>query len=266
MHVCSRGVLRLLVVLVGLLATIDARAIEPNPLPATIDRIRTSIVAVGTSEPTRNPPYLFRGTGFVVGDGTLIATNNHVLPSVLDASNREVVSVAIPQTGGNAIVREAVVVGRDPDHDLAVLRMTGAPLPALRIGDTSRVHEGDGFAFTGFPIGAVIGLFPATHHAQVSAITPIALPQASSRSLDAALVRRLRSDRFAIYQLDATAYPGNSGSPMFDVESGDVVAIVNMVFVKGGKETALTQPSGISYAIPANYLARMLESLKSAGR
>ncbi len=249
--------------LIASLADGTATAAEDAGLPAAIDRIRPAIVAVGTTEPTRNPSYQFRGTGFVVGDGTLVATNNHVVPVVVDANNREVLSIAIPQAGGDAIVREASVIARDTEHDLALLRVNGPPMPAARLGDSSRVREGQMFAFTGFPIGGAIGLFPTTHHAYVSAITPITLPQATSRSLDAALVRRLRADRFAIFQLDATAYPGNSGSPMFNIDTGEVIAIVNMVFVKGGKETALTAPSGISYSIPSVFLGRLIESVKN---
>ena len=252
------------VVLSGLFGSglAGAVAAEDAGLPAAIDRIRPAIVAVGTSEPTRNPSYQFRGTGFVVGDGTLVATNAHVVPVVVDSNSREVVSIAIPQATGDAIVREAAVVARDAEHDLALLRVSGPALPAVRLGDSSRVREGQMFAFTGFPIGGAIGLFPTTHHAYVSAITPITLPQATSRSLDAALVRRLRGERFNIFQLDATAYPGNSGSPMFSVETGEVIAIVNMVFVKGGKETALSAPSGISYSIPSLFLGRLIDSVK----
>lgn len=235
---------------------------DDGALPAAIDRIRPTIVAVGTNEPTRNPSYQFRGTGFVVGDGTLVATNNHVLPVTVDAANREVVAIAIPQAGADPLFREATIVARDTDHDLALLRIAGTPLPAVRLGDSSKAREGQSFAFTGFPIGGAIGLYPTTHRALISAITPIALAQATTRTLDAALIRRLRADRFNIFQLDATAYPGNSGSPMFSVETGEVIAIVNMVFVKGGKETALTAPSGISYAIPTVHLSRLLDSVK----
>ena len=67
-------------------------------------------------------------------------------------------------------------------------------------------------------------------------------------------IRRLTSGPFPVFQLDATAYPGNSGSPIYDPVTGDVLGIVNMVFVKGTKESALTQPSGITYAIPAKHL------------
>ena len=248
---------------VALVAVCGHAIADDGGLPAAIDRIRPAIVAVGTTEPTRNPPYQFRGTGFVVGDGSLVATNNHVLPAAVDAPNRETIAIAIPQVGGDPVLREATIVQRDADHDLALLRIAGPPLPAVRLGDSTKAREGQSFAFTGFPIGGAIGLYPTTHRALISAITPIALAQASARSLDATLIRRLRTERFNIFQLDATAYPGNSGSPMFSVETGDVVAIVNMVFVKGGKETALTAPSGISYAIPIVHLSRLLDGLKA---
>jgi hypothetical protein len=49
---------------------------------------------------------------------------------------------------------------------------------------------------------------------------------------------------------------------MFDAETGGVVGIINMVLVKGTKEAILTHPSGISYAIPANYLRTLLTNTK----
>jgi S1-C subfamily serine protease len=133
----------------------------------------------------------------------------------------------------------------------------------LRIRDSSSVAEGEILVFTGFPIGGVLGLFPATHRAMVSAIAPVALPSATGRRLDPTSIRRLRSSNFSVFQLDATAYPGNSGSPLYDPATGEVVGIVNMVFVKASKESALTQPSGISYAIPSTFL---IELIKGAQR
>lgn len=238
-----------------------ARAADLPQLPAAIDRIRPSIVAIGTNLPTRNPTFQFRGTGFVVRNGNLVATNNHVLPAVVDSGALETIVIAIPQGNGEAALREATIVARDTDHDVAVLRFAGPPLPAVRLGDATQIREGQTYAFTGFPIGSIIGLYPTTHRALISALTPVALAQANSRSLDAALVRRLRADRFTIFQLDATAYPGNSGSPMFSPDTGEVIAIINMVLVKSGKEAALSQPSGISYAIPITWLAKLVENL-----
>ncbi len=81
--------------------------------------------------------------------------------------------------------------------------------------------------------------------------------------LNARTIASLRSGSFNIFQLDATAYPGNSGGPMFDAESGDVLGVINMVFVKGTKESALTNPSGISYAIPSIFVQQLMQRRKA---
>jgi serine protease Do len=72
------------------------------------------------------------------------------------------------------------------------------------------------------------------------------------------MIRSLRAGSFDIFQLDGTAYPGNSGGPLFDPGSGVVLGVVNMVFIKGTRESALTHPSGITYAIPAKYVTNLL--------
>jgi serine protease Do len=159
-------------------------------------------------------------------------------------------------------VSEAKQLVVDPEVDLAVLRISGAPLPALKVRNDDNVKEGQAIYFTGYPLGAILGPYPATHQGIVSAVTPIAIPQGRAGELDARTIRRLTSGAFPVFQLDATAYPGNSGSPVYDPDSGEVLGIVNMVFVKGTKEAALTQPSGITYAIPASHLQSLLKTLR----
>lgn len=112
--------------------------------------------------------------------------------------------------------------------------------------------------FTGFPIGAVLGLFPVTHRSMIASITPIAIPAARADQLDARRVRRLAAGSFPVFQLDGIAYPGNSGSPVYHAQTGQVVAIINSVVVKSTKESALSQPTGITYAIPADNLKELL--------
>ncbi len=229
---------------------------------ATIDRVKASIVAIGTYEPARTPPFEFRGTGFAVGDGSLIATNAHVLPATLDAKRLQVLGVLLPGSGFKPQFQEAKQSAVDPGSDLALLTIGGVRLPALKLRDSDTVKEGQDVFFTGFPIGAALGAFPATHRGMISAITPIAIPQARSSQLNPQLIRRLTSGPFLIFQLDATAYPGNSGSPIYDPESGEVLGVVNMVFVKGTKEAVLAQPSGITYAVPANHLRDLLQKAR----
>jgi len=226
-------------------------------LETTIQLIKPSIVGVGTVLPTRTPASQVLGTGFVVGDGLHVLTNDHVVSRVLESGANEYLAVFAGQ-GQQADTRKATKVAISPEYDLALLKISGPPLPALNLGDSKYVSEGEEIAFTGFPIGAVLGLYPVTHRGIVSAITPIVRPMDQSGQLSPEHIQRLRSP-YEIFQLDATAYPGNSGSPMYLVESGDVVAIVNMVFVKETKESVIKDPSRISYAIPINYARSLLE-------
>ncbi len=224
----------------------------------TLPRIKASVMAVGSLHPTRTPRFKFSGTGFVVGDGLTVATNAHVLPKDLDSEHKEALVVVV-QRGDQVKVHSARLVDSDEEHDLALLKIAGEPFPALRLGEPDRVREGQSLYITGYPLGTALGLHPATHHAGLAAIVPIFNPPSRVRKLNPKLIRKAQ-DPFLIFQLDAVAYPGNSGSPLYDPDSGMVHGIINSVFVKDSKESALTNPSGISYAIPVRYLRELLES------
>ncbi|MES2316929.1 MAG: serine protease [Pseudomonadota bacterium] len=232
-------------------------------LPVTVARVKQSVVGVGTFLKTRSPAVRFVGTGFIVGDGLNVITNAHVVPE-LDTEKLETLGIVIA-VGERVEFRPAVLVGSDREHDLAHLTIGGAPLPALQLGEGADMAEGRELAFTGFPLGMALGLHPVTHRALLSAITPIVLPSLNSGKLGANAIVALQRPRFPIYQLDATAYPGNSGSPVYDPQTGLVYGIINMVFVKGLKETAITNPSGITYAVPVVH-ARELMQGKGAAR
>lgn len=231
-------------------------------LEELIATAKPSVVAVGVFNPTSSPRFTFRGSGFVVGTGNLVVTNAHVLPDVIPPGGSEgSLAVVVPTpTGGSATGgRVAALLGVDREHDLALLRIDGAPLPALPLAEDARSREGAAVAIIGFPIGGALGFTPVTHRGIISSITGIALPAPASQSLNSQAVNRLRQGSFDIYQLDATAYPGNSGGPVLDVESGKVIAVINMVLVKGSKESAISHPSGISYAIPVRFVNDLLK-------
>jgi S1-C subfamily serine protease len=239
------------------LPTLCVTASEDSNLPDTIKKIKPSIVGIGTFQRTRRPPSIFRGTGFVVADGLHVATNAHVLPPNLDSDKREILAIFFGKS--NTIeIREATQVAEDRDHDIVILRITGRPLPAMALGDADRVREGETYAFTGFPIGMVLGLNAVTHRAIISAITPIVIPQLSGQQLNKRVVTQLTAP-YNVFQLDATAYPGNSGSPLYHPDTGQVVGVINKVFIQETKETVIQKPSGISYAIPINYLKELLK-------
>jgi S1-C subfamily serine protease len=237
-------------------------------LAGAIVRVKPSVVIVGTYKSTDSPRFNLRGTGFVVANGTSgasnwVITNAHVLPEPakegLDAAL--VVQVRVGSTDFQ--MRPATVLELDRVHDLALLRIEGPAVAGLTVRDSADVQEGQVVAFMGFPIGGALGFSPVTHRGMISSIAAAALPTARANQLNAQVIRSLRDNNtFDIFQLDGTAYPGNSGGPLFDPLGGDVLGVVNMVFIKGTRESALTNPSGISYAIPSRHVLQLMQRYK----
>lgn len=231
-------------------------------LADTIERIKPSVVVVGTFQKLRSPPFMMRGTGFAVQDGSLIATNAHVVPDTSADTSQDSLA-ALVRSGEQTQVRPLRLLRRDVEHDLAVLRLGGPPLTPLKLQPSETVREGQAVALTGFPIGGALGFSPVTHRGIISSITPIAPLSGNASQLKDKSILRLRSGSFPIFQLDATAYPGNSGGPLYDADTGEVLGVINMVFVKSTKEAMLEKPSGISYAIPANHLIDLISRISS---
>lgn len=258
---CDRSKSRLLKLSFWLACTVAATGnTRAGDLVETVAAVKPAIVAIATFQKTRSPATVFFGTGFAVADGLTIVTNAHVVLPQADTEKSGVIGILAGPTDPPQF-RQAVVAAIDAEHDLAILKITGAPLPVMKLGDSAIVKEGQSLAFTGFPLGMVLGFHRATHQAMVAAVTPIVQPAYSQRSLDAKAIRQLQRSAFGIFQLDGTAYPGNSGSPLYDQGSGVVYGVINMVFVKGLKENAMSQPSGISYAIPSNYIRDLLSRI-----
>jgi serine protease Do len=257
-------------------ATLRAQAQTASPLSPTaaapagdlraiVAAARASVVPVGTYSATDSPRFGFRGSGFVVGDGRIVVTNAHVLPAAGEgaaAGARLAVlarSAAPGREAGDLRLADAVAVDRA--HDLALLRIEGAALPPLKLSNGERAAEGQAVALMGFPIGGALGFAPVTHRGLIASITTVALPAPTAAQLDPRALARLRAGNFEVLQLDATAYPGNSGGPVLDADTGEVLGIVNMVAVRGSRETALSAPTGISYAIPVRQLRAMLAEI-----
>lgn len=190
-------------------------------------------------------------------DGNHVVSCAHIFDQPLNSEKKETLAVFIGRDR-QMNVRADTLVALDKARDLALLKVEGPPLPALKIGDSTRAREGWQLYFTGYPIGSVLGLNPSTHRAGLAAIVPIYTPVQRASQLNARTLKQAQ-DAYEVFELDAIAYPGNSGSPVWRPDTGEVFGVVNSVYVKGAKEAALTAPSGISYAIPANYVRKLLE-------
>ncbi|MFC4700127.1 serine protease [Glaciecola siphonariae] len=244
-------------------------------LPDLIEKAALSVVGIGIFTPIESRVPSLIGTGFVVGDGNYIVTNYHVVSKELDPS---IVQSYVAMVGEGRQYRSIKLdlIAFDPVHDLAILALKsampgtsagsstgGAELSGLRLGSDDYLRAGSDVFFTGFPLGAVLGLYHATHTGIIAAVAPDINPARNANQLTIDMLARLKQP-FMIYQLDATAYPGNSGSPVFDRETGEVVAVINKVFVQAGKEAAISAPSGISYAIPIRHLRKLAKNNKIA--
>ena len=235
--------------------------LEGAERPETIERVKASVLGVATHLRTRVPPVELRATGFVVGDGRHVLTNAHAIPDGGNMKDFERLQVIVGRAGQPGL-RNAELVARDREHDLALLRIAGPPMQPLELRAEPPIREGEEYLFTGFPIGMVLGFYPVTHRAMVASLVPIAMPATQGAELSAERVRRLRRKPFTVIQLDGTAYPGNSGSPLYDPRDGRVVGILNSVLVKRTRENLLKHPSGISYAIPAKHALQLLHQAR----
>ncbi|KKO46908.1 peptidase S1 [Arsukibacterium ikkense] len=225
-------------------------------LVSTLQKIKPSVVAIGIQNPTSSPRIRLIGSGFAVSPGNRIVTNYHVVANPLDDSKLEQYVVLAGQ--GAAITVYQVQKQRNaPAFDLALLTI-GGHLPALTVNKAPLLAEGSAIAFTGFPITQVLGLYPATHSGIIAAHTPIAIPVDNARNLQATMLKQLDKP-YLVYQLDAVAYPGNSGSPLYRPDNGEVIGIINQVYIKTSREAVLSDPSGISYAIPSSHLLDLMQ-------
>lgn len=169
------------------------------------------------------------GSGFVIernGDEVLIVTNNHVIEGADD------VKVQFTEDAGENGTT-AIVVGTDPDLDVALLRVkTSRELTPLPLGDSEKLAVGEWIAAVGNPFGHGHSM----SHGIVSA---------KERALPGGFGKYL--------QVDAPINPGNSGGPLVNL-SGEVVGINNAIDGRG---------AGIGFAIPVNAVKNVLAQLKS---
>ena len=243
-----------LAVAISLISLLWSLRAWSHDVTAVVSRAKQSVVGIGLYDALGAQQHQLRGSGFAFGNGQFIATNYHIIAKKLDPTVVQYWTVYVG-TGKAVKHYKAEIVAQDTTRDLAILKID-VKLPPMSLAQDGTVADGTEVLLTGFPIGAVLGLYPATHRGIVAAFTPDVLPTANTRQLKAKLVNRLKNP-FFIYQLDITAFPGNSGSAVYDAKTGKVIGVLNKVFVSAGKESVLDNPSGISYAIPIKYLKQL---------
>lgn len=174
------------------------------------------------------------GSGFIVDDRGYVLTNNHVV------ENADSLEVTLADK--SKVV--AKLVGRDPNSDLAVIRITvpREKLAPLKLGDSSQLQVGQ----MAIAIGNPFGLDRTVTRGVVSAL---------GRTLKAETGRQIRN----VIQTDAAINPGNSGGPLLN-SRGEVIGINTAIFTPSGGSV------GIGFAIPVNTAKKLLPQLIARGR
>lgn len=175
------------------------------------------------------------GTGFIVSSDGLILTNKHVV------ADTEAEFTVLMNDGRK---KPAKVLARDTAQDLAVLKIEGQNLPAVRFGDSSQVKIGQAV----IAIGNALGQFRNT--VSVGVISGL------ERSITAGSGGGESESLQELIQTDAAINPGNSGGPLLNI-AGEVIGI----------DTAMaTGAENIGFALPINSAKRDVASVKAHGK
>ena len=167
------------------------------------------------------------GSGFILTTDGFVMTNAHVVEGA------DEVIVTLPDR------REfkAKIVGADKRSDVAVVKIEATGLPAVKIGDVSRLKVGEWVMAIGSPFGL-------------------------ENTVTAGIVsakQRDTGDYLPFIQTDVAINPGNSGGPLLNMR-GEVIGINSQIYSRSGGF------QGISFAIPIDEAARVADQLRTSGR
>ena len=167
------------------------------------------------------------GSGFILSSDGYVMTNAHVVDGA------DEVLVTLPDK------REfkARIIGADKRTDVAVVKIDATGLPAVRVGDVSRLKAGEWVMAIGSPFGL-------------------------ENTVTAGIVsakQRDTGDYLPFIQTDVAINPGNSGGPLINMR-GEVVGINSQIYSRSGGFM------GISFAIPIDEAMRVSEQLRATGR
>ncbi len=169
------------------------------------------------------------------GSGFVISADGYVITDARGVANREAVLVKLR----NRREYLAEVVGSDDNSGIALLKIDAQDLPAVAVGDASRLQVGQWVLAIGSPFG---------------------FDQTATQGIISGLGRTWsRGNYVSFIQTDAALNPGNSGGPLFDLQ-GRVIGVNSQVYsASGGYQ-------GVSFAVPIDLAMEVAEQLKTKGQ
>ena len=173
------------------------------------------------------------GSGVIVSADGYVVTNNHVVDGA------DIVTVAL--TDGREFT--AKVVGRDPQTDLAVVKIDAKDLPAVTFADSAKSEVGDRVLAIGNPIG-------------IGETVTSGIVSAKGRNIGILAEVEGYED---FIQTDAAINPGNSGGALVDI-NGRLLGINTAILSRSGGF------QGVGLAVPANLVSQVADSLVKTGK
>ncbi|MGH8121462.1 MAG: Do family serine endopeptidase [Rudaea sp.] len=168
------------------------------------------------------------GSGFIISSDGYILTNNHVV------SGAEKVVVRL----SDRRELDAKVVGTDERSDVALLKVKATGLPAVTIGDSSKLKPGQWVVAIG---------------------SPFAMDHTVTHGIVSYVGRSSRGEQYVPFiQTDVPINRGNSGGPLFNLD-GQVVGINSQIYSNTGGYM------GVSFSVPINLAMNTVEQLKTTG-
>jgi len=190
--------------------------------------VHINIMAGGSGQSPSGPARRGTGSGVIISPDGYILTNNHVAGAADD--------IRVKLSDGREF--KARRIGVDSETDLAVVKVEAQNLPFARLGDSSKLEQGEWVVALGSPFG---------------------LDQTMTAGIVSAIGRQLGGTYDNYIQTDASISPGNSGGPLVNM-NGEVVGINTMIYTRsGGSE-------GIGFSIPSNMAKKVQEQLLTSGR
>lgn len=203
-----------------------------------VNAVRDGVVYIETYVNSRGKKTLYgAASGIIISKDGYIVTNNHV---VEDGDSFTVkVFDTDPETGlSESETYEATLCGTDSDTDLAVLKIDGSDLPAVKLGDSDQLRLGDDVIAIGNPLG---------YNTSVT------------KGIISGLNRQVSDSKRGLtaIQTDTPINSGNSGGALFNTY-GEVVGVVNEKRVDSYAES-------LGFAITINEAKEVIEDLINKG-
>jgi len=173
-------------------------------------------------------------------NSSYIITNNHVVEGAATSG-----TIKVELTSGEQY--PAKIVGRDPGYDLAVLQIQMGNLPAITLGDSTKVSVGDPV----IAIGSPLGLASTVTSGIISALNrPVSTGTVDAQSYVDAI------------QTDAAINPGNSGGALVDSQ-GRIIGVNSAIATLSSGSTSGS--IGLGFSIPINEAKRVIDEIIATG-